>query len=127
MRETMQTDNIILDFFAWWNTAMAGSDPLRAEGFAPFFHEDGRLIVNGNLRATGPAELAAHYQAIADRLDLVEMVLPVEEAFATENHAFAHCRTRARSGDSESAEEAMAYALVDGGRMRLLRVVSLSV
>lgn len=127
MREPMQTDNIILDFFAWWNTAMAGADPLKADGFAPFFHEDGQLIVNGNLRAVGPARLAVHYQAIADRLDLVEMVLPVEQAFATEDRAFVHCRTRARTGETESAEEAMAYALVDGGRMRLLRVVSMSV
>lgn len=123
----MQTDNIIIDFFAWWNTAMAGSDPLQAAGFAPFFHQDGQLIVNGNLRATGPEQLAVHYQAIADRLDLVEMVLPVEQSFATRDRAFVHCRTRARTGETESAEEAMAYALVDDGRMRLLRVVSLSV
>lgn len=124
MREIMQTDNVILDFFAWWNSAMAGPDPLKAEGFARFFHEDGQLIVNGNLRAIGPAELAVHYQAIADRLDLVEMILPVEESFATEGRAFVHCRTRARTGGQESAVEAMAFALVDDGRMRLLRVVS---
>lgn len=123
----MPTDNIILRFFTWWNGAMAGPEPLQAEGFEPFFHDNGQLIVNGNLRAIGPEQLAVHYQAIADRLDLVEMVLPVEQSFATENRAFVHCRTRARLGDTQSAEEAMAYAIVDGGRMRLLRVVSLSV
>lgn len=123
----MHTDNPILNFFTWWNGAMAGPAPLRAEGFATFFHDDGQLIVNGNLRASTPEQMAVHYQAIADRLDLVEMVLPVEEAFATETRAFTHCRTRARTGETESAEEAMAYAVIDGGRMRLLRVVSLSV
>ncbi|MGF7147773.1 hypothetical protein FHS96_001382 [Sphingomonas zeicaulis] len=123
----MQNDNPILTFFAWWNGAMAGPAPLQAEGFARFFHDDGQLIVNGNLRASSPEQMAVHYQAIADRLDLVEMVLPVEESFATESRAFVHCRTRARAGETESAEEAMAYAVIDGGKMRLLRVVSLSV
>lgn len=123
----MAEDNAIVRFFTWWNTAMADPALLQAEGLAAHFHDDGQLIVNGNLRATGPGQLATHYRAIAERLDLVEMVLPVEQGFATETRAFVHCRTRARAGETESAEEAMAYAIVEDGRIRLMRVVSLSV
>jgi len=123
----MPTDNLILRFFSWWNGAMAEPALLQPAAFGDFFADDGQLIVNGNLRATGPEALAVHYRAIADRLDQVEMILPVEEAFAAADRAFVHCRTRAVSGGLESTEEAMAYAIVENGRMRLLRVVSLSV
>lgn len=123
----MTEDNPILRFFTWWNDAMADTDMLTPDNFARFFAEDGQLIVNGNLRATGPEELTAHYHAIADRLDHVEMILPVEEAFANNDRAFVHCRTCASADGRQSAEEAMAYAIMDGPHMRLLRVVSLSV
>lgn len=123
----MPADNPILRFFAWWNGAMADPAALQPEAFGEFFTDDGQLIVNGNVRATGPAALAVHYRAIADRLDLVEMVLPVEAAFATDDHGFVHCRTRAIAAGEESAEEAMAYCVIAGGRMSRLRVVSLSV
>ncbi|BAV63085.1 hypothetical protein [Sphingobium cloacae] len=123
----MQSDNPIIRFFTWWNGAMADPDQLLAEGFGAHFAPDAQLIVNGNVRATSLAEMAVHYRAIADRLDLVEMVLPVEEEFTTDSRAFVHCRTRAELDNTKNAEEAMAYAVVDGDRMRLLRVVSLSV
>ncbi|EZP72770.1 hypothetical protein BV96_01403 [Sphingomonas paucimobilis] len=123
----MQSDNPIIRFFTWWNGAMADPDQLQAEGFGTHFAPDAQLIVNGNVRATSLAGMAVHYRAIADRLDLVEMVLPVEQEFSTADRAFVHCRTRAELGDTKNAEEAMAYAIVEGGKMRLLRVVSLSV
>lgn len=123
----MSSENPIIRFFTWWNGAMADPDQLQAEGFAKHFTDSCELIVNGNVRATDHAALAVHYRAIADRLDVVQMVLPVEHEFSTDANAFVHCRTRAVLGDKESAEEAMAYAIVEGGRIRRLRVVSLSV
>lgn len=121
------TQNPIVAMFEWWNDAMRDSVRLTPEGFARFYTEDARLIVNGNLRATGHAALATHYAAIADRCDEVAMVLPVEEGFATETRAFVHCRTHVVVEGRAAAEEAMAYAIIEDGRIALLRVVSLSV
>jgi len=121
------SDNIITDFFAWWNGAMREPALLTADGFARFFAADATVIVNGNLRATGPAEIAVHYAAIAARLEEVAMVLPVEQAFATADRAFVHCRTHVVAGGKVAAEEAMAYAIVADERITLFRVVSLSV
>jgi len=123
----MPIENPIIRFFTWWNDAMADPDQLQADGFARHFTDTCELIVNGHLRASDPGSLAIHYRAIADRLDVVQMVLPVEHEFSTGENAFVHCRTRAVLGEQESAEEAMAYAIVEGGRIRRLRVVSLSV
>lgn len=115
----------IVAFFTWWNEAMREPERLTDDAFARFFTPDGRLIVNGALRATGPAALALHYRAIAARCDAVAMLLPVDEAFATPSRAFVHCRTRAVVAGRESCEEAMAYAVLDdAGRMALLRVVA---
>ncbi|WP_157219953.1 nuclear transport factor 2 family protein [Flavisphingomonas formosensis] len=119
--------NLIEEMFAWWNEAMRTPELLTAENFARFYTADGRLIVNGNLRATGPAALASHYAAIAARCEEVAMVLPVEEGFATADRAFVHCRTHVVAEGKQAAEEAMAYAVVEDGRIALLRVVSLSV
>ena len=121
------SDNIITDFFAWWNGAMREPALLTADGFARFFAADATVIVNGNLRATGPEEIARHYAAIAARLDEVAMVLPVEQAFAATDRAFVHCRTHVVNNGAVAAEEAMAYAIVVEGRITLFRVVSLSV
>lgn len=119
--------NPIEEMFAWWNEAMRAPELLTAENFARFYTADGRLVVNGALRATGPAALADHYRAVASRCDEVAMVLPVEQAFATTDRAFVHCRTHVVAAGAEAAEEAMAYAVVEDGRIALLRVVSLSV
>lgn len=121
------SEHPIVAFFTWWNGAMRDPAELTPEGFARFFTEDGRLIVNGNLRATGWEAMATHYAAIAARCEEVAMVLPVEEGFATKERAFVHCRTHVIADGKQAAEEAMAYAIVEDGRMALLRVVSLSV
>lgn len=121
------TENPIVAMFAWWNQAMADSSLLTAEGFGTFYTDDARLIVNGNLRATGLAAMADHYRVIAARCEVVAMVLPVEEEFATAERAFVHCRTHVVVAGEKAAEEAMAYAVIKGGKIALLRVVSLSV
>ena len=121
------SENVITRMFAWWNEAMLDPGRLSAGAFARFYTEDGQLVVNGTLRATGPAALADHYRAIAGKCDEVAMILPVEQAFACDDRAFVHCHTRTVIAGVESVEEAMAYAVVVEGRMALLRVVSLSV
>jgi uncharacterized protein (TIGR02246 family) len=120
--------NPIETLFAWWNDAMADPAQLTADNFARYYTPEGRLIVNGLLRAIGPEALAGHYRAVAQRCDKVAMQLPVETAFATSDYAFVHCRTHVIAHGAEAAEEAMAYAAVENdGRIALLRVVSLSV
>lgn len=119
--------NLIEEMFAWWNEAMREPAGLTAGSFSRYYTDDARLVVNGNLRACGPEALAAHYRGVAARCDEVAMVLPVEEAFATADRAFVHCRTHVVIDGVEAAEEAMAYAVIEDGRIALLRVVSLSV
>ena len=119
--------NPIESMFAWWNEAMATPAELTAENFGRFYTGDGRLTVNGNLRAAGTEALAAHYRGVAERCDEVAMLLPVEAAFATVDRAFVHCRTHVIINGHRAAEEAMAYAVISDGRIESLRVVSLSV
>ncbi len=121
------TQNPIVAMFGWWNDAMRDPTLLTPENFARFYTDDGRLIVNGALRATGPDALTTHYRAIAARCEEVAMVLPVEEGFTMPDRAFVHCRTHVVVEGQQAAEEAMAYAVIEDGRIALLRVVSLSV
>lgn len=114
----------IISFFEWWNVAMRDVDQLTPHAFARHFTSDGRLVVNGAVRAEGPDALSAHYRAIAARLEELEMVLPVKEGFATPDRAFVHCYTRAVDKGQPLLEEAMAYANVCDGRMSLLQVFS---
>jgi hypothetical protein len=120
-------DNLIVAMFTWWNEAMREPQRLTPEAFARFYTVSGQLVVNGNLRAQGCEALAMHYREVAMRCEEVAMILPVEQAFACQERAFVHCRTRVVTAGAEVAEEAMAYAIVRDGRIELLRVVSLSV
>ena len=127
MDDREQRDNPIVTMFEWWNRAMAPDGELSQEAFAEHYCEDGTLIVNGSVRAIGPAALVEHYRGVKSRCDHVELVLPVEEAFTCSDRAFVHCRTSVSIAGSTSAEEAMAYAVLRNGKMALLRVVSKSV
>jgi hypothetical protein len=116
--------NIIEDMFSWWNEAMADPDGFTAAAFGQFYSDDARLIVNGQLRSDTLEGMAAHYRRIQALPATIRMALPVDEAFATTDRAFVHCRTLVNPQDGNPTEdESMAYAVLRDGRMTLLRVV----
>ena len=117
--------NIIEEMFAWWNEAMLDPDGFTAEGFGRFYTRDARLIVNGQLRSDSLESMAAHYRRIQAMPATVQMALPVDDAFATDDRAFVHCRTIVEPEEGERIEEeAMAFATISEGRMTMLRVVA---
>lgn len=116
--------NAIVRMFEWWNDVMAGNDPLQSGDFLRFFTADARLVVNGNVRSTNIADMVGHYTRIRSNCQEIRMVLPVAHAFSTAEFAFVHCHTAGHSLDGPIDEEAMAYAIVDGGRIARLQVVS---
>jgi len=119
------SDNVIVSMFHWWNEAIRNPDGFTPEAFARFYTEDAQLIVNGNLRATGHVALAAHYRRVQEIAPTAQMELPVAEEFTAPGRAFVHVFEHVAEGDGETRRECMAYAVVEEGRMKLLRVVGI--
>lgn len=119
------SDNIIVCMFQWWNEAIRDPNGFTPEAFARFYTEDAQLIVNGNLRGTGLEALARHYRRVQEIAPTAQMVLPVEEEFTAPDRAFVHVFELVAEGDEETRRECMAYAVVEGGKMKLLRVVGI--
>lgn len=117
-------ENPIVRMFTWWNAAYKSKDGFSPEAFADFYTPAGQLVVNGMLRATGPDELAKHYGAIQDAIENVEMVLPLAEGFHCGNRAFAHVYERVTEAGAKVDREAMCYAVLEGEKIALLRVVA---
>ncbi len=117
--------NHIVRFFEWWNDAMVDESRLTEAAFRGHFTDDGELIVNGNLRARGPAELAAHYRRIKASVESVSMALPVELAAQAGDIDFTHCYCNVSASGETKALEAMAYAEIASGKIRRMRVLSL--
>lgn len=117
-------ENPIVRMFTWWNAAYKSKDGFSPEAFADFYTPAGQLVVNGMLRATGPDELAKHYGAIQDAIENVEMVLPLAEGFHCGNRAFAHVYERVTDAGAKVDREAMCYAVLEGEKIALLRVVA---
>jgi len=120
------SDNIIVSMFQWWNDAIRDPNGFTPEAFARFYTEDAQLIVNSNLRGTGHEALAAHFQRVQEIAPTAQMVLPVAEEFTTPDRAFVHVFERVEDeAGKEMRRECMAYAVVEGGRMKLLRVIGI--
>ncbi|MDA5193958.1 nuclear transport factor 2 family protein [Govanella unica] len=118
------TDTIITQMFRWWNEAYTDPNGFTPEAFSRFYTDDAELIVNGNSRGKGLQALSAHYQRIQAAVPLAQMVLPVDDDFATTDRAFVHCHEQAKRADgTEKLSECFAYAEVRDGKMSVLRVV----
>lgn len=117
-------NNVIVHFFEWWNDAMKDESKLTAALFGKHFTDDGVLIVNGNHRAKGCAELAAHYRRIQTTVDEVSMTLPVIAAASGDGLDFVHVHSDVVEKGERRTLEAMAYARVEGGKISEMRVLS---
>ncbi len=115
--------NPIVAMFEWWNPAFGESDGFPPDAFRPFFTEDARLTVNGNLRGQGLEALSRHYRNLQTQFDSIQMELPVLDEFACGDRAFVQCVTVANRAGEVFREEAMAVAVVSAQRISELRVI----
>lgn len=116
------TDNVITRFFAWWNQAYIDS-AFTPAGFAQFFTDDAPFVVDGGLRGAGPEGICAHFQRIRANTEAVALVTPVQATLANETVGFVRYAATFRSADKEGAEECMALARLDGGRIASFEVI----
>ncbi len=116
--------NVIVRFFEWWNAAMEDESRLTATAFGQHFTSDGVLVVNGNCRAVGCNNLAAHYRRIQSTVDEVTMTLPVVAEASSDGLDFVHVYSNVVEKGERRTLEAMAYARKEGGKIRELRVLS---
>ncbi|WP_417307896.1 nuclear transport factor 2 family protein [Devosia sp.] len=109
--------------FVYWNGAFAGTG-FTAEGFVTHFADDARLIVNGQPRASGPAEIARHFEAIRTAAQSATVTLPLLRCLTEGNAMFVKYRVDAVVDGTAEAEEAMAYVELADGRIALMEVLS---
>lgn len=125
MTTSRSDGNTIVRFFEWWNEAMKDEALLTEEAFRQYFTRDGSLIVNGELRAQGCEALSRHYKRIKASVDKVGMTLPVVAEGADGDLDFVHVFSDVVVDGKPRTIEAMAYAEVEGDRMRVMRVLSI--
>ncbi len=115
---------LVVTMFEWWNSVFRAGESFTAAGFAAFFTEDARLIVNGELRASGLAALAAHFEKIRLSLDTASIGVPLEYGFAAGEDAFVHYRVDCTIGGAPESEEAMGYVHLSDGRIAIMKLLS---
>ena len=117
------SDDPVSRMFEWWNAAFAGTG-FSAEGFAPHFADDAELIVNGQRRALGRAEIARHFEAVRAAAQSATVKLPLLRCLRQGDAMFVHYRVDAIVNGGAEAEEAMAYVALADGRIALMDVLS---
>jgi hypothetical protein len=118
--------DVLIDMFVWWNAAYKQKDGFTEAAFSRYFTTDAILRVNGSDRSRGLAELAAHFRDIQARTQMVEIVLPFIDEFASArgDRIFTHHFVKARENGTESRERVMGYATIRAGKISLINFVS---
>ncbi len=119
----VRPDQVLVDMFRWWNDAYNEDDGFTAENFARYYTEDAVMLINGNRRGTGPAELAAHFRNIKANSEEVEIMLPFLESFNSGDRTFTAHYVRSIRGGPEQWEHIMGYAVIRDGRIALINFV----
>ncbi|MDH7640000.1 nuclear transport factor 2 family protein [Sphingomonas oryzagri] len=107
--------------FAWWNRAYADNAFTEA-GFARFFTDDAVFLIDGIVRARGPAGLLAYFQRIRDHSDAVVLHAP-EDSFVSGDRVFVHYRTSVRAGGTAEEHDIMAAVRVAFGRIAFFKAI----
>lgn len=112
-------DDALTRMFTWWNKAYEDPQGFTAEAFARHFTDDAVMRINGSVRGTGPAELAAHFRRIQDKTDKVRIELPFLQAFSSPDGSkiFTYHHVSAASGGKLSQEMVMGYAELRDGKI----------
>ena len=110
--------------FAWWNETIKVPGGFTEEGFARFFTEDAAIIVNNRVSVRGTTNMVPHFQRIQEETESVEIVLPFEEGFREGNKIFTYHLIRARDNGTDRLSHVMGYAVVEDGRIALVKFLS---
>ena len=120
--------DVLIDMFAWWNSAYKHSDGFTEKAFARYFTPDAVLRENGEERCKGLAQWAAHFREIQAKTEMVEIQLPFIDEFESPlgDRIFTHHLIKARESGKESWERVMGYAVVRDGKIAILNFVSVA-
>ena len=82
------------------------------------------MIVNGEVRARDLEELTAHFQRVKAGTQSVEIELPLDESFTSQDKIFGHYRARARVSGVHTLEDTMASVGTANGRISFFNAIS---
>lgn len=116
------TDSPITRMFTWWNTAFTAR-AFTPEGFAGHFTDDAQFIVDGGVRGTGPAGIAAHFGRIRDKCEAVELVMPPIATLSDEAQGFVNYRCTFTADGQSGSEVCMAHARYRDGKIARFEVI----
>ncbi len=118
------SENVLEDMFVWWNGAFKQPGAFTPEAFGQHFTKDAVMRINGRVTARGLDELAVRFQFIQGQREVVEMLVPFEEKFISEdgNKVFTHHFVRSRGeGDTEdTVVQVMGYAVIENGKIAVV-------
>ncbi|MBL4802887.1 MAG: hypothetical protein JKY45_13445 [Emcibacter sp.] len=111
--------NILVDMFAWWNTAIKTENGFTREAFGRYFTDSGEINVNGHLAVKGIDNMAVHFSRIQADTDYVEIILPFEEGFEKGNRIFTYhiIKAREKGATETSVSRVMGYAITVDGKL----------
>ncbi len=121
-----ESENVLVDMFAWWNATIKVPGGFTEEGFARFFTEDAAIIVNNKESVRGVKNMVPHFQRIQEETESVEIVLPFEEGFREGNKIFTHHLIRSSENGVDSLSHIMGYAVIEDGKIALVNFLNYS-
>jgi ketosteroid isomerase-like protein len=118
--------DVLVDMFKWWNQAFKTPGAFTEAAFRKYYTEDTVLIVNGAERVRGVANLTRHFQKMQREADMVEIVLPFEESFASGDKVFTYHLIKAREakGGVDQLWHTMGWVQVREGRIALINFIN---
>ena len=119
-----ESENVLVDMFAWWNATIKVPGGFTEEGFARFFTEDAAIIVNNNESVRGIKNMVPHFQRIQEDTESVEIVLPFEEGFREGNRIFTYHLIKAREKGTDRLSHVMGYTVIEDGKIALVKFLS---
>ncbi len=117
-------ENVLAEMFSWWNEAMKDPESLTEEAFRRFYTEDAAIRINTVERVRGVKNMVPHFKAIQKKLDFIEIVLPFEESFASENRIFTYHLIHRRVDGVDGTSHLMGYAVIEDGKIALVDLIS---
>tara|TARA_R110002096_G_scaffold51601_1_gene134827 strand:- start:1725 stop:2183 length:459 start_codon:yes stop_codon:yes gene_type:complete len=112
-------NNVLVNMFDWWNTAIQIDGGFTEEGFSRYFTNDAAINVNGKTAVQGVGNMVTHFRKIQKNTDYVEIVLPFEKGFQSGNNIFTHHIIKARETGAvdTSVSHVMGYAVLQNGKI----------
>jgi ketosteroid isomerase-like protein len=110
-------DNVLVQMFAWWNSAIKDPNGFTEQAFRHYYTEDAAIVINGSERVRGIKPMVEHFKRIQQRTESVEIVLPFEEGFESGNRIFTYHLIHARENGVDSLSHVMGYAIIENGKI----------